>query len=45
VAVNDKDPIGRTPLHIAALVGSTEIAKLLVENKVNSEISEFFPIF
>jgi ankyrin repeat protein len=33
VDVDGADPVGRTPLHIAAFVGAADVAKLLIENK------------
>lgn len=33
VAVDVRDSIGRTPLHLAAICGSVKVAKLLLEKK------------
>ena len=39
-SVDNKGPIGRTPLHFAAMGGHTEIADYLISNKVNINLED-----
>ena len=39
-SVDNKGPIGRTPLHFAAMNGHTEIADYLISNKVNINLED-----
>ena len=38
--MDNKGPIGRTPLHFAAMNGHTEIADYLISNKVNINLED-----